>query len=801
MATNQDRYAQLKTSTVLSDLGQRLVTLSGPNKDALLSEATKAIHSDESRARAAAILTRLGELNPELAQQFQPKQDALTDLNLRMICSTASSDFQSNAENVASFIAVSYCWHNDHWPLPPAAAPLSKGWEVSEPMMNAVMGLPTLRQSPDEEPHVWLDKLCINQGDQADIHAHLGVMDTIYRTARRVVILLEDVQLDKDEEQAGLAFAGFYEDLCREVKDKGLEGQEKGRFVNDYFPSRIKDLDEGTLAAAKPFAIKMLGARWYSRAWCAHESRMMKHQKVNNPLFLCFGSDGRVLPFEFRFVHYLGLYLSDSEPEEELTGAQLKEWINDPDPKSLRQLWWRIQRLMPDSDPNASAMQHLVSLLSFGCFKKGDLMSIALNTAGIPLSYAGEDIQCVEDVIWKFSLLVLAAGDLVPLVSSGEKLTVPTTGGNIVSWIIKPDQGVLDEKLPNPLPESITGLTREYIELDLLVFESPPKQASPGSQEKATRLIAEHNLNSIGDEMLDSLEESTQSVIRLGGAEMMRINPRTPPLPTLRHRLLSMALDNGLDWLLAFPSAMEQTTSSFMHGTLGTYTNPTLMPAANSLLALFNTTSTTPEQTEEATLALTTLLDPRFHLLTPSPRTLSLSPALGGPLLTTAPSNRSYVAIPTCLAHLPAWHDRAWAIEPFDPTAEPEKLSDLLPVPDLHIAKDGEKEEKIEDVIPVLTSDYEDRRAGMDTAKGVWRMRRRQVLFGGCEGLWGVEGKGMMTVGDERLVRGGEGVVLLRRQRVYGGEDYPWKEIHEVVRRVFGVGGGGAGVSGVNDIS
>ena len=60
-------------------------------------------------------------------------------------------------------------------------------------------------------------------------------------------------------------------------------------------------------------------------------------------------------------------------------------------------------------------------------------MSIALETAGIPLCFTGDDIQCVEAVIWKFSTLVLATGDLSPLVTIGQKLRVPTsTKKNIV---------------------------------------------------------------------------------------------------------------------------------------------------------------------------------------------------------------------------------------------------------------------------------------------------------------------------------------------------------------------------------
>jgi hypothetical protein len=55
--------------------------------------------------------------------------------------------------------------------------------------------------------------------------------------------------------------------------------------------------------------------------------------------------------------------------------------------------------------------------------------------------------------------------------------------------------------------------------------------------------------------------------------------------------------------------------------------------------------------------------------------------------------------------------------------------------------------------------------------------------------LWGEEGKKMMESGDETL-KGGQGVVLLKRQRVYGAENYPWVEIRKALRKVFGDGAG-----------
>ncbi|KAK4119799.1 hypothetical protein N657DRAFT_693430 [Parathielavia appendiculata] len=835
----QDSYAQWKTSTVLSGLGQCLVPLSGANKDALLSEATQLTHSEASRTRAATILARLKELNGEVVQQFHPKLDALSDLRFRMVC-PAENNTQSPASGIPSYVAISYCWHYHQWPLAKAATPVLSGWEVSEPMVKAVMDLCEAGEG------VWIDKLCINQDDPADKTAHIGVMDAIYRSARRIVILLEDVQFDKAEEEAGLAYQGFYEDLCRMVNEAGLEGEAKAMLVSGYIPYREKELrDRGmghVLAPAKSFVMKVLAARWFQRGWCAHESRMAKHLKTNNPLFLCFGADNRVLSFEFRFIHYLGFYLTNLEPLEQLLYERRMNHMPGPGLKTLQQLTWRIQMLMPDGRATVSAMQHLISVLSFGILKKGDLISIALNTAGIPLYFDGGDVRHVEEVIWLFTLLVLAANDLVPLIAAGPRLRIPSLGQDILSWAIHPNQPLVDDQFENPLPGSITAVTPEYIELDLLVFESLPKPASPESQAKATRLIAEHNLDAIADELFSAFSDTTQSTIRTGVDAMLSIRPTSRPLQNLRHLYLSLALDNGLDWLLAFPSTMLQTTSTsaWMFEPLGDQTHPSLIPAVHSLLALFNSTPpppsntdnnntsesqprqsthpvVTPEQLETLNRALTTLLDPRLLLFTPNPRRLPLSLALGTAALTPAASNRSYIAVPACLAHLPGHFERAWVIEPFNPPVDGveaaasaaratsrDNKEELPRADEITVVKDGVVPEEglqmIEDVVPVLSSDYADRRAPMrdDEGRGMWRVRRRQTLFGCSPGgleVWTEDGRGVLERGAEAL-GGGEGLVLLRRQRVYGAEEYQWGRMLEEMQKVMsldGVEGEGVG--------
>jgi hypothetical protein len=98
--------------------------------------------------------------------------------------------------------------------------------------------------------------------------------------------------------------------------------------------------DEGQgyiLLAVIPFALKLLGAWWFLRAWCAHEIRLALYLPPNNPLLLCYGHLGQVISFEFRFIYYLILYLSSSIPEErpQITGLDFWYAMNDLDPTSL----------------------------------------------------------------------------------------------------------------------------------------------------------------------------------------------------------------------------------------------------------------------------------------------------------------------------------------------------------------------------------------------------------------------------------------------------------------------------------
>ncbi|KAK0669843.1 hypothetical protein QBC41DRAFT_318965 [Cercophora samala] len=776
--TSLGGYPPSQIRAVLALLGQQLTTITDRNRHDLLSGASHSRYDGDSLAQAKAILTELKRLNPEISEYFYLKQDVLSDLELRMICSAASPE--ETQQDVPSFIAVSYCWHYHDWPLAPSATPIVPGWEISKPMMEAVLGV---RSCPEEG--VWLDKLCIDQGSEADKTTHIASMDAIYRSARRVVILLEDVQLTAEEEEAGLAYRRFYANMSKAVTE--LAGEEKGRVMEAWFPEQEESLVSsgrgGVVAAAKGFAIKMLTARWFSRAWCAHESRMHPHRRVDNPLLLCFGFDGEVLRFEFRFIYYLALYLADKEP---VPGHNtFITAVNDPHPTTIRQLYWRLIRLMPGADRGDSLLQHIVHVLSFGCLKKGDLLCIALNTAGIPLFYAGKDINSTEEVIWIASLLAVAAGDLMPLVMAGSKLKLLDSGEPFISWAIHPTQGMGDERVPNTLPNSINAITPKFIELDLLVFVDQPQKPSQQSLKTAIAMIKEHDLGAVAQELLAAADGSVQ---RVNGSVSRETATLGATMSVVRTNLdkfletcLALAMDAGMHWMLNLPSAMASTTKDYQHGAIDGRAPPSLEArldaAAKSLLHHLDLANPTEQQVKKMISCLATLLDPRLPLLTTGPRRLPLPSFLGGTAFTPSTSNRSYIAIPAAVAHLPAWHERAWIVEPFDPSASPEDPESHLPGREYTDAlRRRAMDVELEDVVPVLNTDHDDRRAPMPTREqAAWRLRRRNVLFG-CPEL---DARGIMT---REEAWSGDGMAVLRKQRVYGCEDYQWPDIWKAMR-------------------
>lgn len=440
-------------------------------------------------------------------------------------------------------------------------------------MADAVL---SLRTSGDEG--VWLDKLCINQSDESEKVIAVGAMDVVYRSARRLVILLKDVQLDAAEQKAAETYAGCYKNMEQLIIKNGIQGEAKTKFMrsNKYLTGFNDELDmeaaQKLWEDARQFLKKLLTARWFSRAWCAHERRIVgRPVKENTPILFCFGADGGVIPFEFRFIHYHALRLFKAE---EATNPILKPDFDGTN--WIRHLYLRIHLLQSGPvDLEISLMQYLESIIRLNCSKKGDMVSIALNTARLPLVYSSY-ANTIKEVIWIMALLTITSGDVQPLVMDGTtatKLKMPDNDGTrtITSWVEQPIFLTIpsSKRIPHIDKHSITAITREYIELDILLFTDLPEKPSQAWMEKSSVLVKTH--------FLKELNHS----ISTGGSEEAQDTHQFLQGNSISHDFiqtwLALALDCGIEWIKRLPSELIEQTAGWYWGQI----------TANSLLPVF----------------------------------------------------------------------------------------------------------------------------------------------------------------------------------------------------------------------
>ncbi|KXJ93530.1 heterokaryon incompatibility protein-domain-containing protein [Microdochium bolleyi] len=787
-----DDYLNHCNTNVLGGLGHKLVSVTSENKHQLLSAAYQ--KTQERSEEASRILARLSQLNPQVGALFRPKEEALSRLRLRMVVA-ASPHARSAPRPIPSFIAVSYAWHNTDWNPAAAAVSIASGWKISRPMVDAVMAC---RESDQEA--VWIDRLCINQDDDHDRTTHLSAMDLLYKSARRMIILLEDVQLSMEEASAGTLYAQWFQDLCAAVTERELEGAEKSKFVKAYMFGRDQDYIENAVVAEpadrrqaafiaafsrlvvgrRDFATRVLAARWFSRAWCAHESRATPHRMSDNPLMLCFAPDGTVLSFEFRFVFWLSGYIAEVAGEagdmhwaavevakkdevadrhkssknqaktqaandfgdSSLSGLKVIIRLTDITrelPRHFQDSKNRIFNMCPARSANLSALDHLFGILSFGCSVMGDLLSIALNTSSTPLSFCGK-VDTVEELVWIFCLVA-----------------------------------------------------KDFIELDLLIFETIPAEPSHRSLKKAAVVIDQFGLHAKAQQYLATLNTNTSTQISLALVNLREdmIKRKTKPRDVFLKTWLAHGIDCGFAWMARFPDTMLQSTQEgYTYGVIGDISDDQLIPAARALSAMTAPADNSLEcmaswlglgqadNTRKMVRFLRTILDPRLKPLAAQPRRLAIGP--NDHAIITQTTNVGYIAVPLAVAHAPAHLDRAWVVEPFDPVAERlslESAADHLPEPARDRVKPGEK---VEDVFPVLTSDFEDRRRPRDDDRATWRMRGNRHEIFGCQDFGPIIAR--LAAGAEIQDEGG--LVLLRKQKVYGAKRYDWKAVYGATQRL-----------------
>jgi hypothetical protein len=112
------------------------------------------------------------QLDGPIAEHFGLKRDSFSKAPLRLV------EFFQEGEprpieppEFRSFIAVSYCWHNNFWTPTEGLHRDGPDMPISRPMLESVLDN---RESVEET--VWIDGLCINQDDKQEKIYAIGSM-------------------------------------------------------------------------------------------------------------------------------------------------------------------------------------------------------------------------------------------------------------------------------------------------------------------------------------------------------------------------------------------------------------------------------------------------------------------------------------------------------------------------------------------------------------------------------------------------------------------------------------------------
>ncbi len=108
---------------------------------------------------------------------------------------------------------------------------------------------------------IWIDVPCIDQNNKSEKIPAIDSMDVVFRAARRLVLVLGDVQLSEADQIAAMRCNDLFQELAVPGAGSTLFNRMRERF----------NPTEDEYAAAIRFLCKILAARWFRRAWCTHE--------------------------------------------------------------------------------------------------------------------------------------------------------------------------------------------------------------------------------------------------------------------------------------------------------------------------------------------------------------------------------------------------------------------------------------------------------------------------------------------------------------------------------------------------
>ncbi|MCJ1438810.1 hypothetical protein MMC27_008200 [Xylographa pallens] len=488
--------------------------LSGPRKRSIqqknvheLKEATKRSLLRKSidsisfnRGQAAATLERLEAFSPEVAANFSIKADTVDDLIMRLY--SQCNDDQA----VTSYVALSYCWtQNSRINLSSENLQkiASKEFEYCMPIHPSLFQA-LLNERQSESEGVWCDQVCIDQSNEVEKQVAIGLMDIIYKEARCVIVALDDITIDVAEEEYLRRYIETY---------NGLKLNDEARRI-----PRLRETppDVSSFHILISLYEKILGAKWFTRAWCAHEMRMGKRHAFLVQCTHIRGRSDTVFRFDGSFLMHMICLAVEFPVHHDITTVRVK----------LRKVMNIVDGIMKRGQTNnhLDAFTQVFMLHAGGNPKlpldrriidaNREKLAIVLNSVGSGLTVQhpssdrhGEPLATYNECFRVISLLALAANNAAVLCTSGSPFRSEhsTSTKSWLRWPAIDDEDNMSTRGRTMIDTSRilvdAGPRTETVQLDCLILGQSHHFYNPSNYytSEAQRFLSGCNDHHIGD--------------------------------------------------------------------------------------------------------------------------------------------------------------------------------------------------------------------------------------------------------------------------------------------------------------
>lgn len=294
-----------------------------------------------------------------------------------------------------------------------------------------------LKQRVSSSEGIWIDRCCINQIDESEKSFAIGSMDLIFKNARKVVVILEDVRTSEQDET-------LLQDLLSRPDPYGWTPR------NESIPALVQVL------------ARILSARWFRRAWCSHELQLGM-----DFVFLMTAGNG---VFEFTMDSLVALYSETSDYVQQHEDA----YVLLADTYLSYDFVTRAMDSMSKEQLGKSLMSAFSDIDLLDCSVQTDKVCIAINTAKLQLYFTGQD-KSSDQCRWLLAMIPLSAGDATALCGVDDLPKLDDDNeGSPYSWLNWSSDGedtmeVLGASTLRE-PSGIKTVAQDHITLDLLYF-------------------------------------------------------------------------------------------------------------------------------------------------------------------------------------------------------------------------------------------------------------------------------------------------------------------------------------------